>query len=221
MEIWVEHVCADTTLAQRLLGRHREKHRRYHTVEHVDAVVHDVLELAEVEEVEDVAVVVAAALYHDAVYEPRSSANERASARLARRDLVACGWSVERAERAAEMIEGTDRHLGPPDTGTAVLYDADLAVLSSEPVRYARYVDDVRAEYRHVGDGAWVTGRCEVLSGFLERERIYATDTAQRRWERDARSNLVAEIEGLRGTTGSGADTGSRSTGPASEGATD
>ena len=85
---WRRHVSTDTSLLTRLVGRHREKHRRYHTVAHVEAVVGAVIELDAQEPADDLGAVVAAAIYHDAVYEPASPANERASARLARRDLA-------------------------------------------------------------------------------------------------------------------------------------
>ena len=69
---------------------------------HVEAVVHAVIELGAAEPVDDLGAVVAGAFYHDAVYEPASPANERASARLARRDLTALGWDELRAAHVAE-----------------------------------------------------------------------------------------------------------------------
>ena len=83
---WLLLVGDDSVLTA-LVRRHRERHRRYHTLEHVLAVVRHVDELARSEPVDDLGAVVAAAWFHDAVYEPRSPANERASARLARRKL--------------------------------------------------------------------------------------------------------------------------------------
>lgn len=73
-------MCADTELLDRLLARHRERHRRYHGVAHVAWVVRHIDELASDELVRDHGAVIAAAFYHDAVYEPAHRANERASA---------------------------------------------------------------------------------------------------------------------------------------------
>ena len=50
-----------------------------------------------------------------------------------------------------------------------MLLDADLAVLGSEPAAYQAYVTGVRAEYGHVDDAAWATGRAAVLRGLLDR----------------------------------------------------
>ncbi len=196
-EAWQQHISGDRSLLVRLIGRHREKHRRYHTVTHVEAVVSAVIELDAVDPVDDLGAVVAGAFYHDAVYEPASPANERASARLARRDLTTLGWEDGRADRVGRMIEATSRHQDPPDREHALLFDADLAVLGAAPDDYAAYVDAVRAEYRHVDDDVWRTGRRGVLEAFLEREAIYATRTGRRRWEHSARTNLAEELETL------------------------
>ncbi len=195
---WVRLVGDDAVLSA-VARRYRERHRRYHTLDHVLAVVRHVDELAADEAIEDLGVVIAAAWFHDAVYEPRSSANERASARLARRDLTKLGWAGERVESAATMIEGTARHRDPDDLDTAVLYDADLAILGAAPDDYSAYVANVRAEYAHVDDDAWTAGRSDVVAAFIGRTRIYSTDTGHARWESSARANLEAEITRLRG----------------------
>ncbi len=194
---WLELIGDDAVLTS-LIRRHRERHRRYHTIDHALAVVGTVEELAASEPVSDLAAIVAAAWFHDAVYEPRSPANERASARLARRDLTRLGWSSDRADRVGAMIEGTADHRAPADIDTAVLFDADLAILGATPERYARYVVDVRGEYAHVDDQDWETGRGAVLDGFLAREAIFATPTGVERWERNARSNIAGEARSLR-----------------------
>ena len=79
----------------------------------------------------------------------------------------------------------------------AVLFDADLAVLGDRPARYAEYAADVRAEYAHVPDPAFRSGRAAILRGFAERPRIYLTPTAYALWESGARTNLATELEQL------------------------
>lgn len=196
---WVDFVAPDTGLFDRLASRHRERHRRYHRLDHVDDVVRHVADLAEHTRLPagELSVVVAAAMYHDAVYEPRSSANERASARLARRDLLALGWQAEQVEAVATMIEGTAHHTDPPDAATAVLYDADLAILGADPSDYEVYRAAIRTEYQHVDDHDWSVGRAEMLRSFLGRTAIYTTERAVDRWETAARRNLTAELASL------------------------
>jgi len=197
---WQRHVTTDPQLLDGLLARHREKHRRYHTAVHVAWVIRHVDELATTEPVEHLDEVVAAAFYHDAVYEAAYPANERASARLARRDLASIGWSDDAVDRVGSMIEATEQ--GAPDAthafgDTAILLDADLAILGADPAGYSAYVAGVRSEYRHVDDDDWRTGRAAVLGEFLDRPAIYSTPTGRDRWETRARANLTAELAGL------------------------
>ena len=197
---WQRHVTTDPKLLDGLLARHREKHRRYHTGVHVAWVIRHVDELATTEPVEHLDEVVAAAFYHDAVYEATYPANERASARLARRDLASIGWSDDAVDRVGSMIEATEHSAsgaGSHTGDTAVLLDADLAILGADPAGYSTYVTGVRAEYRHLDEDEWRTGRSAVLGEFLDRPAIYSTPTGRDRWETRARANLTAELAGL------------------------
>lgn len=197
---WELHVTPDHQRLDGLLARHREKHRRHHTATHVAMVIRHVQELSQVEAVDHLDEVVAAAFYHDAVYEPAYPANERASARLARRDLASIGWTEASVERVGTMIEATE-HLAPtgddPTGDTAVLLDADLAVLGADPADYGSYVKGVRGEYRNLDDDEWRTGRTQVLQSFLDRTSIYATANGRERWEQRARANIESELATL------------------------
>lgn len=193
-DAWQRRVASDDESIRKLISRHREKHRRYHTVDHVAAVVADVERLEAELELRDGGAVVAAAFYHDAIYEPESPANERASARLARKDLQALGWEPERIDHVVAMIEGTKTHLDPPDADGATLFDADLAILGADPHVYDGYVEAVRAEYRHISDTDWDLGRAAVLQAFLDRPNIFATAGGRQRWERSARTNIEREM---------------------------
>ncbi|HSP27964.1 MAG TPA: hypothetical protein VLN74_05395 [Ilumatobacteraceae bacterium] len=197
---WQRHITANRALLDGLLARHREKHRRYHTAIHVAWVIRHVDELATTEPVDHLDEVVAAAFYHDAVYEAAYPANERASARLARRDLATIGWDPDAVERVGSMIEATE-HDAPaaeqPTADTAILLDADLAILGADPASYSAYVNGVRAEYRHVADDDWTMGRAAVLHGFLERPAIFRTPSGRDAWEARARANLTAELAEL------------------------
>ncbi len=194
---WVAHVSPDIELFDRLVSRHRERQRRYHRIGHVEAVLGHVEALAEHEPLDDVGAVVAAALFHDAIYESQHPANEKASARLARRDLAVLGWDESRIARVSGMIEGTATHLDPADIDTAVLFDADLAILGADTETYRAYTSAIRDEYAHFDDAEWAAGRSVALTGFLERPSIYATATGRGRWEEAARSNITTELTEL------------------------
>src|SRR4051794_19263579 len=116
-----------------VLGRHRQPHRRYHAVRHVTWVVRHVDELAREVPLRDAGAVIAAAFFHDAVYDPRAPDNEEQSARLAERVLGELGWDADRRRRVGALVRATATHGPAADDDTAVLLDADLAVLGSEP----------------------------------------------------------------------------------------
>ncbi len=182
-----------------LLARHRQPHRRYHTATHVMWVLRHIDDLAADSTPVDLDAVRAAALFHDAVYDPRSPTNEHDSAVLARRVLADCGWEAARVERVAALIELTAGHdpAGDTDLGADILLDADLAILGAEPADYRAYVTGVRVEYAHVDDDGWRTGRAAVLRSFLDRPAIYRTASMQAARERRARANLSAELADL------------------------
>jgi predicted metal-dependent HD superfamily phosphohydrolase len=183
-----------------LLARHREPHRRYHTATHVMLVCRHVDRLLAEHQVDDPDAVRLAALFHDAVYDPRSATNETASAHLAAARLGEIGWTDDRRALVARLIELTAGHeVDPADVAGAVLLDADLAILGADPGDYQHYVNGVRTEYAHVDDEGWRTGRAQVLQHFLAREAIYLTATMHADREQRARANLTAELTGLRG----------------------
>lgn len=180
-----------------MVARHREPHRRYHGVRHVTWVVRHVRELAAEVPVADEAAVIAAAFFHDAVYDPRAHDNEERSADLAERVLRELGWDDARCAVVGRLIRATAAHGPTGDPDTAVLLDADLAVLGAEPAAYQAYVTGVRAEYAHVDDTAWRAGRGAVLRDLLARQPLYATEPARRRWASRAAANLTAELAAL------------------------
>jgi predicted metal-dependent HD superfamily phosphohydrolase len=142
------------------------------------------------------AAVILAVWYHDAIYRPRRSDNEAESAALARRDLGALGAIGDLIEVVIRLIQATQRHQPPTGLPDAALFlDSDLAILGNPPPVYAAYRAAIRREYRWVPAPIYRRKRAEVLTAFLERERIYLTQR-YRALEEPARANLAAEIAG-------------------------
>jgi predicted metal-dependent HD superfamily phosphohydrolase len=180
-----------------VVGRHREPHRRYHGVRHVTWVVRHVNELTADVVVADPSAVTAAAFFHDAVYDPRGHDNEAQSAALASRVLATLGWGESRCALVGALIRATQGHEPTDDPDRAVLLDADLAVLGSEPSAYQAYVTGVRAEYAHIDAASWRVGRAAILEHFLARPALYSTAPGRQRWEARARANMAAELAAL------------------------
>lgn len=185
---------APEAYAERLLACWAEPQRRYHTTDHLVAVLDHVDTLAG--HADDPDLVRLAAWFHDAVYLPDRSENEERSARLAERALPEAGLSDRATAEVARLVRLTVTH--DPDHGDRngqVLCDADLAILAAAPEVYAAYASAVREEYAFVPDEAFRDGRAGVLRQLLGLPLLFHTPYGQREWEQRARHNLAVELE--------------------------
>ncbi|WP_149824619.1 HD domain-containing protein [Streptomyces tailanensis] len=182
--------------AENLLKRWSEPQRRYHTLDHLVAVLDHIDTLEEY--ADDPDLVRLAAWFHDAVYLPERSTNEERSARLAERALPEAGMPEEKVAEVARLVRLTVTHdPAEGDRNGAVLCDADLAILAAAPDAYAAYVAAVREEYGFVPDEAFREGRGAVLRQLLALPRLFRTPYGEREWEARARENLRGELVAL------------------------
>jgi predicted metal-dependent HD superfamily phosphohydrolase len=174
-------------------ARYGEEHRRYHTREHLAAVLDLVDELAGY--ADDADTVRLAAWFHDAVYDPQRADNEERSARLAERMLADTDLTVSAVDEVVRLVRLTETHApGADDQNGQVLCDADLAILGSGPDRYAAYTAAVREEYAFVPEEFYRAGRAEVLNGLLALPTLFHTSAARERYEEQARHNVETEL---------------------------
>jgi predicted metal-dependent HD superfamily phosphohydrolase len=209
---WTDAVCllgggqqVASAAAADLTARYAEPHRRYHDSAHVRAVVRDAAVLAEELRLLAVerALLALAAGAHDVVYDAHPGDDERRSAAWARDWLTRAGLQEVHVARVESLVLATLTHSAPPDDLTAwVLLDADLAILGADPHAYDRYRLAVREEYTAFDEPAWRAGRAAVMSGLLERDPLYCTHAARRRWETTAKANIARELASLIRTTG-------------------
>jgi predicted metal-dependent HD superfamily phosphohydrolase len=97
-------------------------HRHYHTLAHLAAMLAIVRPWPVVE---------LAVWFHDAVYDPRATDNEEASAE---RSLPAVGAAPATVAEVARLVRLTATHDPAPGDGAgALLCDADLSILAARP----------------------------------------------------------------------------------------
>ncbi|MEU5728379.1 hypothetical protein ACFV27_12285 [Streptomyces antimycoticus] len=179
-----------------LLTRWAEPQRRYHTTDHLLAVLDRVDELLPHVQAPDPAAIQLAAWFHDAVYLPDRSTNEERSARLAERALTEAAVPAPRTAETVRLVLVTrDHDPAEGDTNGEVLCDADLAVLAGSPAAYGAYAAAVREEYGFVPDDAFRQGRANVLRHLLGLSRLFRTPEGHDRWEEAARRNMATELE--------------------------
>ncbi|MEN8649348.1 hypothetical protein ABCR94_01515 [Streptomyces sp. 21So2-11] len=183
---------------ENLLARWAEPQRKYHTTDHLIAVLDRVDVLAGHADEPDL--VRLAAWFHDAVYRPDRSENEERSAVLAERALAELGFDEASTAEVARLVRLTTTHAPEPgDTNGEALCDADLAILATGPTSYAEYAAAVRQEYGFVPDEAFRDGRAAVLRQLLDLPRLFHTPHGRAEWEERARHNLATELELLAG----------------------
>ncbi|MFF4867655.1 hypothetical protein [Streptomyces sp. NPDC000961] len=189
-----------------LLARWAEPQRRYHTVDHLRAVLDRVDELTDQGgEGGELELVRLAAWFHDAVYRPDRSENEERSALLAEKALTEAGLTPHEVTEVARLVRLTVTHdPADGDLNGETLCDADLAILASAPDTYARYAAAVREEYGFVPEDTFREGRAAVLRHLLDLPRLFRTPYGAAVWEEKARENVEQELKELRGVPGTG-----------------
>jgi predicted metal-dependent HD superfamily phosphohydrolase len=180
-----------SALFDELLARYGEAHRRYHTLAHVDACLGwldwyrgsaqhpELVELA--------------LWFHDAIYDPRASDNERRSAALARARLGELGVPSLAMRDIEGFVLATQSHRSEAPDAKLVL-DLDLTILGAPSPTFGRFERQIREEYAHVPDVAFLAGRRAVLRDFLARPEIYRTPPLREELEVRARGNLERRL---------------------------
>jgi predicted metal-dependent HD superfamily phosphohydrolase len=180
------------------VAHYAESHRHYHTIEHIAAMLahidhydqeyqkgHPELELA--------------IWFHDVIWRPPPISlytNEEDSGEYAK-NLLTLARHPDLGLHVAVLIKATT-HTQQVGTPTAqALLDADLAFLGSPPDVYALYSSNVRKEYACYDDASWKSGRTHVLDRLLDRPFLYYNRAVRDDLEKQARTNIAAEIASL------------------------
>ncbi|MBP2159967.1 MULTISPECIES: hypothetical protein [Asticcacaulis] len=170
----------------RIVAAYSEPQRRYHTLDHIAAVVADFLPMQD--RFDDTDAALLALFFHDIVYDPARSDNEERSAEAVR-DLL----TSETADRACAHILATKKHeASTPDA--ALVVDIDMAILAAPWQDYLRYAENVAREYLPVyGAEAYKAGRCEMFLKPVQNRRVFLTEVFAPR-EAAAQRNIRDEL---------------------------
>lgn len=178
-----------------LVKAYGERHRHYHTAQHIDACLLNLdrcaLQLEHPHEVE------LALWFHDAVYNPLSKNNELESANWAVSFLSENQAPIDAIQRVQALIMATVHDAPALSKDASLLIDIDLAILGAQPQAYEAFEKAVRNEYRLVPGFIYRKKRAEILRQFLGRERIYQNEPFTSQLEALARINLTQAISNL------------------------
>lgn len=188
-------IAADGATYNELIEAHAQKHRAYHTLEHIAACLRHLDDVRhKLEKPDEVEM---ALWFHDAVYEPFSSTNEEDSAEWAADWLQDRGAAKPVFTRIADHILTTKSHETPASADGQFMLDIDLSILGTPPDVYDEFELNIRREYKRVPGFIFRKKRKAILEGFLARDALYATTYFRERLEKTARINLVRAVSQL------------------------
>jgi predicted metal-dependent HD superfamily phosphohydrolase len=184
-----------------LASRHGEAHRHYHTLDHIVAFAGHFADVDGDIGWSDPISTYLALLYHDVIYDPARSDNEARSAEHALACLgnpaIWAGTALSQGslETIVRLIDLTALH-GRVDATVLsadqrLFLDADMSILGTPSVVYARYEAQVRAEYASVyPPNLYAQGRTTFLRTTLDNRPIFLSDYFGDRFEDTALRNL-------------------------------
>ncbi|WP_312174083.1 hypothetical protein [Chryseobacterium sp.] len=175
--------------------RYTEKGRHYHNFNHLENMFSELDKVKD--DIENYHIISFSVFYHDVIYDASSKSNEEKSARFSEKHLQQIGAEAGFIEKISQQIMATKFHQKSGDNDTDYLVDADLSVLGQEPENYKAYTQKIRKEYSVYPDFLYNPGRKKVLRHFLEPESIFKTEYFRAKYERQARKNILSEIDGL------------------------
>jgi len=176
-----------------LVAAYSEKHRRYHTLLHINACLDALdscsLDLSRIHELE------MAFWFHDAVYKIYSSTNEEDSAQWAVNFLEENQIEPAIVSRVNQYILDTKHNACANTLEAGVVVDIDLAILGAKAADYDEFEKAIAQEYRLVPGVIYRKKRKQVLRSFVQREHIYQTEYYRDLYEDQARLNLKRAID--------------------------
>lgn len=186
----------DRALGAQLVASYAHPERRYHDGRHLEEVLDRIHELALAGEEFDKMAVLLAAWFHDSVYDAQPDAEKRSAAWAAEALPTLVDPSL--VDEVVRLVLVTEHHRpARDDRNGCALSDADLAILASDPERYAEYAASVREEWAHVADADFAAGRSAILRELLAAPYLFSTAHARASWEAPARANVEAELVAL------------------------
>jgi len=181
---------------KQLTARYSEKHRHYHTLQHVDACMKHLDEIAD--HIVDLKAVEIALWFHDIIYDPKRNDNEKRSAEYAETFLASVDLPSEEISKITHLILLTKHPSHPATNDEKYLIDIDLAIIGANEQRYDQYESSIRKEYGFVPSLLYKKERRKLLMSFAKSDRIYLTEYFYEKYENQARLNIDRAMKNLR-----------------------
>ncbi len=177
-----------------VISNYGENHRFYHNLQHISECL-TVFDKFRSHFKSPICAEIALWL-HDIIYIPPAKDNEEKSADWAVDCMLSCGLNKSQAKKVYEMIVATKAHFSE-DPDISLMNDIDLAILGSSEKRFVKYCEAIRKEFQNIPDEIYFPERRKILTSFLNRDKIFLTDSINEVYESNARTNLTRELQRL------------------------
>ncbi len=136
---------------------------------------------------------------HDYVYNALGVDNEEKSVEAFNKIEGAYFHSISNREKIVDLILATKHDKSARNEDEALIADLDLSILgTSSEALWRWYCHSIRKEYDSVPTEDYRSGRIAILEKFLQRTRIFQTEFFYDMQEKQARKNILSEIERLK-----------------------
>ncbi len=174
--------------------QYTQANRHYHTLAHVSNLLHQIKESRCSNKEKQLLTHVA--LFHDVIYVSTAKDNEYQSAQCAVIWLEKLGINKADQQKIHQLILATATHTSD-DLLTQTFIDMDVSILGASQHVYKHYCNAIRKEYKNIPSLLYKRGRKRFLQATLKRTHIFLTKEYQIRYERQARMNILEELNSL------------------------
>lgn len=193
----------DNIFIKTITNAYNESTRSYHNIKHITDMLTEYQKIKHM--LQNPEEVYLAIIFHDFIYDPQSKKNEEDSANYAvafLRDNLKDTQGID-LELVGRLILLTAKH-GTKELEEMELtedeklfLDIDMAILGSNPNRYAEYENGVKQEYRTIySEEDYINGRKAFLSSLLGKP-VYLSDHYRFKLQNHARQNIKSAIDSL------------------------
>jgi predicted metal-dependent HD superfamily phosphohydrolase len=175
-----------------IVTRYSESHRFYHNLWHIQhclKVLDEARHLCRNPDEVEVAL-----WFHDVVYNFKEGDNEKESAFASGLALAKLEVDFSFRDRVWAHILATKHVETPDDRDSRITADIDISIMGHPETVYLEGEKRIFREFEWVPAEAGRAWRTQTLRGFLDCDRIYATDFFREKYEDQARKNLEGSI---------------------------
>lgn len=169
----------------------------YHRWLHVIACLNELYKVKHL--LEDPDVIECAILFHDVVYDPKSTTNEEGSAFFADKMMTERWLSRAFIEKVKKMIMVTKDVFGSYTGDAGFMLDIDKSIVGQSPRIYTQYNKDLRREYYMYPYADFNEWRISFLEKLLkQKDNLFQTDYFKETYLSQAMTNISNELDWIK-----------------------